>query len=453
VTRADSPPLQVRWAGLAVAIAVVVLLDNLLLSHPEGSVFHSIVRIGEWLRGAGVKPDVVTWPAWGYAWVVALLPRFDWIVLLQACLGTFALVALCRSLSRSMPRQVMIVAALCIVAIPWHDTQLTLYPSGFAGSLALLSLLSLEKATRAAGIRHALLAGVLMGLAANFRSEFVLLPWAIAAGSVALRPWQLGKSVPLRPLAIFVVVAFILQLPWAFFYHAETGRFSLTESNFGHVMFVSLGSDPNNPWKISGDDQSAMQAVRDQGYTFSSLSEQGNQVLRRLVWSKVKEHPQAVVKRTLQQLRNTASAPFNWGEPKLDAAAARDIDVLRQELKANLGVGVNVAKLNEYRSRDLYTVAAQDRAAMLALVYQIAAVGFGALIFLLGIAGMVLAVRFVQAPAQPLMWFLGCAALYKVLQDVLLSYQVNYLNNVYPVFLPFAALAVTTFGDKLRRRP
>ena len=450
--RAGSQPLQIRWAGLVVAIAAVLLLDDWLLTHPEGSVFHSIVRIGEWLRGSGPKPDVVTWPAWGYAWVVAFLPRFGWIVILQACLGTFALLALCFSLRRSMPRQLPWVAALCIGAIPWHDTQLTLYPSGFAGSLALLSLLALDKAARAGGLRYALLAGVLMGIAANFRSEFVLLPLVIGVGSAALKPWQIGKMVPLRPVALFILVAFLLQLPWAFFYHAETGRFSLTESNFGHVMFVSLGSDPNNPWKINGDDQSAMQAVRDQGYTFSSLSEQGNQVLRRLVWSKVKEHPQAVLKRTIQQLRNTVSAPFNWGEPKLDAGAAHDIDVLRQELKAHLGVGVNVSKLNEYRSRDLYSVALQDRTAMAALTYQTAAVGFGALILLLGIAGMGVAARSVQAPAQPLVWFLACAALYKLLQDVLLSYQVNYLNNVYPMFLPFVALALTTFGDKLRRR-
>jgi hypothetical protein len=445
--------LRSTWCArdvvLLSAIGVAIALAALLLSHPQSPVFRSIVEIAAWFRGAA-KPAVVTWPAWGYAWVVAWAPSFEWIIVFQACLGALALAALARRLRLFMPRQGVLISVLCVLAVPWHDMQVTLYPSALAGSLVLFALLSLDSAFTNNDLKRALLAGLLMGLAQNFRTEFVLLPAFIGICAHQLKRWGIVKTPSLKPIWVFIIVALVLQLPWAFFYHAEAGRYSLTESNFGHVMYVSLGSNSNNPWGIEGDDQAAMQAVRDEGYPFSSLSEPGNQVLRRLVLEKVKRHPYGLVGRTLQQLRNTFAAPFSWGEPKLDKSGTRDLDVLRQELKARLGVAVNVSKLNDYRNRNLYTQARGNRAAVLALVYQVGTVGFGSLVLLLGILGLVLTlVRIEFRPETLLLSFLGCAALYKILQEVFLFYQVNYLNNVYPMFLPFAAISLTAIVDRL----
>jgi hypothetical protein len=445
--------VDARDIALLACIGAAIVLVDVLLSHPEGSVFHSIVDIAAWLRGTAAKPAVVTWPAWGYAWVIAWIPKLQWIIVLQACLGALVLVALARRLRPSMPKQATFIAALCVIAVPWHDMQVTLYPSGFAGSLLLLALLSLDTALSRNDFKIAVLAGVLMGLAQNFRTEFVLLPAFTGICAVTLKRWRFIEVSSMKPMWVFILVAIFLQLPWAIFYHSETGRYSFTESNFGHVMYVSLGSDSGNPWGLAGNDEGAMQAVRNEGYSFSSLSEQGNQVLRSLAWSQVKLHPFGLLKRTFQQLLNTVVAPFSWGEPKLDTAATRDLDVLRQELKARLGVGINVAKLNNYRSLDLYGRARLDTAAILALLYQVAAAGLGALIFLLGSLGMVLTLVRAEPRRTPLLlWFLGCAALYKILQDVLLFYQVNYLDNVYPMFLPFAAISLAAIGDRLRGR-
>ena len=438
---------------LLAAIGGATALASLLLSHPELSVFHKLVGIAAWLGGTGPKPEVVTWPAWGYAWVVVWLKNFDWIIVLQACLGAVALAALARRLGDSMPRQAAIIAVLCVLAIPWHDMQVTLYPSGPAGSLALLALLSLDAALNRNDLKRAVLAGLLVGLAQNLRTEFLLMPLFIGVCAVALKHWRVINVVSLKPVGVFILTALLAQLPWAFFYHAQTGRYSLTESNFGHVMHVSLGSKPNNPWNIVGDDQGAMKAVRDAGYSFSSLSEQGNQFLRHLVWEKVKQHPYAVLTRTVQQLLNTVVAPFNWGEPKLDKQGTLDVDVLRQELKARLGVAVNVAKLNNHRSQDLYANAREDNAAELALLYQVVAVALGSVVFLLGLLGIILSLIRVNSLKMPLLlWLLGAAAIYKILQDVLLAYQVNYLNNVYPMFLPFVAVSMTAIRDRFAQR-
>jgi hypothetical protein len=197
-----------------------------------------------------------------------------------------------------------------------------------------------------------------------------------------------------------------------------------------------------------------MQAVHDAGYPFSSLSEQGNQVLRTMVWQDMKQHPYAVVQRTLQQLLNTLAAPFNWGEPQLNKSSALNVDVLRQELKSRLGVGINVAKLRTFRSENLYASAREDAHAKLALAYQIAAVGCGSMILILGLLGMAFALlRAKETRSSLLLWLLALTALYKCSQDILLAYQVNYLNNVYPMFLPFVAISLTSIFGRFRRRP
>jgi 4-amino-4-deoxy-L-arabinose transferase-like glycosyltransferase len=444
--------LRPRDIALLAAIGLATAVTGLLLSHPEGSVFHRIVEAAAWLRGGAPKPEVVTWPAWGYALIIAVVPRFEWIIVLQVCFGAMVLTALAIRLRLAMPRQARIVAVLCVLAIPWHDMQLTLYPSGLAGSLVLAALLVLDAAMGKNNLKAAVIAGILLGLAQNLRTEFVLVPAFIGICALILKGCRVIAPASMKPMGAFILTALALQLPWAIFYHAETGRFSLTESNFGHVMYVSLGSSANNPWGIVGDDEGAMKAVHDEGYSFSSLSEPGNQVLRRLVWTKVKQYPYGVVLRTLQQLRNTIVAPFNWGEPKLDQSSSRDLDLLRQELKARLGVGVNVAKLSNYRDENLRAKASENTAAALAMLYQVAAVGFGSLVFLLGIVGIVLAlVRAETMHAPLLLWFLASAAMYKVIQDVLLAYQVNYLNNVYPMVLPFAAVSLSAMHERLRR--
>lgn len=397
-------------------------------------------------------PDVVTWPAWGYAWVVALLPSFGWIVALQALLGAVALGMFAARMRTVNPAQGTLIALLCVFAIPWHDLEVTLYPSAPAASLALLALLSLDRALSKGSFRWALAAGILLGLAQNFRTEIVLLPTFLGIVLCVLRRFVSLQIPTLKPMWIFIATAFVMQIPWAQFYHEHAGRYSLTESNFGHVVYVSLGSNLHNPWGIEANDQAAYQAVKDAGYSFSSLSEQGNKFLLKLAAEKVREHPFGLVGRTLQQFRNTLLAPFNWGEPRLQPAGALHLDVLRQEFKSRLGVGVNVLKLREQRNRGLAEQAEKDAPAIFALLYQTLMTGLGSVVLALGILGIGLVLfRPEMRPATPLLWILGATAIYKLLQNALLFYQINYLNGVYPLFIPFVAVSVTFIRNFLHR--
>lgn len=305
-----------RWSAAdfatLAAICVGTVLAGLVFRHSEIGVFAFVVEIAAWLRG-GPMPEVVTWPAWGYAWVVAWLPSFGWIIALQASLGALALGAFAARMRTTFPAQGTLIAVLCVFALPWHDLQVTLYPSAPAASLTLLALLSLDRALGKGSFRWALVAGILVGFAQNFRTEIVMLPTFLGIAFYVLRRFVNLQIPTLKPMWIFIATALAMQIPWAQFYHEHAGRYSLTESNFGHVVYVSLGSSLRNPWGIEANDQAAYKAVKDAGYPFSSLSEQGNKFLLKLAAEKVKEHPFGLVGRTLQQLRNTLLAPFNWG--------------------------------------------------------------------------------------------------------------------------------------------
>lgn len=440
----------VETVAFFLAVSVITAFTAWLLRYPQEGVFGCIKGIAVWLNG-GQMPEVVTWPAWGYAWVIALIPSLNLVIVLQACLGVLALTLLAKKLWSDMPGQRTVLTVLLLLAIPWYTLQVTLYPSALAGSLALLALISFNRALINNDMRWALMAGALMGLAQNFRTEFVLLSVFLGISVVGLKRFDILKIPSLKPVWVFIITALILQLPWAGFYYAQTGRFSLTESNFGHVMYVSLGSHPNNPWGISGDDQAAGEAVRRQGYACSSLSEQGNKVLLRLVRQDVMMHPYGVIQGNVQRLKNMLLAPFSWGEPNLDEKGTLDLDVLREELKCRLGVAVNVRKLKNHRIRGLYPDAIKNRAAVIALLYQIVTVGLGSLVLLLGMTGMILvAFQLHPRPPTPLLYLLGCAAIYKMLLNVLLCYQVNYLNNVYPVFVPFVSISLAVIVNRFR---
>jgi hypothetical protein len=433
------------------AICGMTVLVGLLFRHSIGTVFDYVVQIASWLRG-GPMPDVVTWPAWGYAWVVAWLPSFGWIVVLQATLGALALGILAARLRMENLTPRTLITILCVFALPWHDLEVTLYPSAPAASLALLGLLSLERALAKGRFGWALLAGIMLGLSQNFRTETVMLPTFLGIVFLVMRRFVNLQIPTLKPMWVFIATALLMQIPWAQFYHQHAGRYSLTESNFGHVVYVSLGSNPHNPWGIEANDLAAMKALKDAGYSVSSVSEQGSKFLLSLAAEKMKEHPSGLVGRTVQQLRNTLLAPFNWGEPRLDPAGTLHLDVLRQELKSRLGVGVNFQKLREHRDRGLAQQAEKDMPAILALIYQTAMTGLGSVILVLGIFGIGLMLfRSDTRPATPLLWILGATAIYKLLQNVLLFYQVNYLNSVYPLFIPFVAISVTFIRNLWRR--
>jgi len=127
----------------------------------------------------------------------------------------------------------------------------------------------------------------------------------------------------------------------------------------------------------------------------------------------------------------------------------------RKDYKSKLAV----PELRTFRGRAISTItreeiaaAEKDPAAILALIYQTVMTGIGSLVLAFGIMGIILVLlRPEVRPATPLLWILGATATYKLLQNALLFYQINYLNGVFPLFIPFVAVSMTFIRNTLHR--
>lgn len=441
-----------EWTFFFAILAIMTLIGIFFDDGGRGRVFARIEMIARWLKG-GEKPEVVTWPAWGYAWVIAFIGTYKHVVLIQAFLGAVSLSWLVRRIWTEFPNSHRICYLLLLLAVPWHILQVRLYPHALAGSLALLSILSLERSLVSKKWRFAWLSGLLAGAAQNFRTEFLLVPGVILVCLYILKKRRILQNLSLKPAAIYALVALLCQVPWAAFYYQQNGRISLTESNFGHVLFVALGSSPNNPWGITGDDQQAQEVINNAGYSFSSLSDAGSQFLLKFVLVKLKEHPFGLISRTFQQLQNCVFAPFAWGEPRLHKESALYIDVLREELKAKIGLGSDVRQLTSYRRQGLFEQAIHDKPALLSLAYQGISIAFGFIILILAIYGLIILVfcRNLR-PLTPLLYLLGCVAFYKIGMNICMAYQIFYLNNIYPMLIPFVGIATFSWKSHLRKK-
>jgi hypothetical protein len=196
----------VMVVGTATALAAIAL------NHSPGGVFPRIQAIANWLGGAP-KPSVVTWPAWGYAFMIQLLPSLWSLVALQALVGVLAISVLADRLWHHMPRYRLILAALVITAVPWHNIQVELYPSALAGSFALLGLLALDMGLQRRSLAWSVLGGVFFGLGQNFRTEFLLLPVALCGLMWLLRRVRVVQFASVFPVVAAAAVALAMQVP------------------------------------------------------------------------------------------------------------------------------------------------------------------------------------------------------------------------------------------------
>jgi len=238
----------------------------------------------------------------------------------------------------------------------------------------------------------------------------------------------------IKPLMVTVGIALILQLPWALNCYFNTGRFSLTESNFGHVLFVGLGNDRSNPWKIEYSDSFAQATVAKSGLDYSSLSFQGGDLLKRMFIDKVKQNPSAYLKCLGIRIWSTLYDPFS-----------------------SVGLALNPSEknaANQLRIRDLlmwrrFTSKVSDiitsshspiskARVMFSKLYALVGIGLGTAVSVLGIIGFFLSLRLGPFRLnQPLILFLGIMIVYRCGMNVALCAGEQYMTSIYLCYLPF----------------
>lgn len=381
---------------------------------------------------------MASFPMWGYSLLMRLLGSVTAVVVLQSGLGAFATAALMVRLNCLVPHLKKVTTTLFLLSSPWLSFMAYAYQMPISSAFMILFLLAMEVAITSGRMRWGVAAGVLCGLGQNFRSELLLLPVGVFFGVAVLRWMHQLECRSMKPLALCALVAVALQIPWSLNCLVNEGRFSLSESNLGHVAYLGLGQLPSNPWGIVPKDAFAQETVDQGGLVCDSLSFQGGDFLKCKFVESIKRYPVSYAKSVAWRLWLTlVRRPFSYLSP-MGTRSALDQSVKQNAATTNLGV-VSSLFSTVFRASPGISLVSRMKAAVKGGYIM----GNKALILMVSLFGMVgcfLAIG--KAPftmSQPIVLLLGLALIYRFSMNVLLCAGGQYMTGVYLCYLPFVA--------------
>ena len=253
----------------------------------------------------------------GYSLLLLLLYRttnYTWMIrsihVIQTAADALAgllLYFFVRNLFGSNPALV----ALWIYALLPSPIVLTLrlQPDAFSCFFAA-AILALATYIQAGGARYALLTGAVVGLASQFRAEFIL--WSvIILCALAVSPTS-GRA-KLRLAAAVLVAQFVVLLPYAFWAKRVTGHPLLAPSDGGSTMYQALGEKPQNPWGITLQDQWIEADAVKRGFS-SAWSPEAEAFYRSAFFAAIQAHPVSFLKLiVIHRLPVALVPPFSSG--------------------------------------------------------------------------------------------------------------------------------------------
>lgn len=428
----DQPSESAWWvmalvfAGLSTAVAAL----NWHHLEQQTNFWNQYVSMAQHFAGTAPR-EVLTYPTWGYPFLLWVLPNHAWLVGLQVLLGVVAMTWAWTRVQAVLPSSRRLTTILFVAAVPWYALQSVKWPQAVAASLVVLAVLTLEHALKMGRVLTAAIAGVLFGGALYFRSEFLFLVPFLAVFHVVTNP-AVRIWARLRIYGIMYLTTLLTLLPWALHFHGETGRYSLTASQGGIVAFISLGQLPGNPWGARYEDEYAFEYLEGQGLPSSGSSIVADSLLMAEFKRRVKENPGAYLKKVAWNGVRIVSGGFYNPEPRLDQASADGFTALRKS----------------FRSMELGAGGAQvPGAAWAAFLYWLAAKSLGVLFVIVALIGLG---RWLFWGPREGVYVLLCAGViaYMVTLQMFLTAEPRYLNGVFLFAVP-----LFNMGLGLMRRP
>jgi hypothetical protein len=409
------------------------------IDRPISLIFQHLQQTAAYFAG-GPRPEVVTYPMWGLAIVLWLIPSVSIVMTIQVAFGCVAAAALFMLIRREWPARGRELAFLFITAVPWFFILIQPYPQGFAGAFIVLAIVYAEKSIRCESMINSIISGVCFGLAQNFRSELLLLPWFSLCVLLILGRRRSYRF--LKPMFCAAIVALIIQIPWCLFYYQQTGRPKLAESTGWAAAYGALGQLPGNPWKIEFSDGFLSEVIKKEGYSFDWTSDPAGEVFRAKFVTAIREHPGALVRTWARRIRLLFLAPFYAGHARMQADEAEMLDVCREKIKQVLGIAPNMRQIAEYHETGIW-----DRpprwTVLSALVYEMLSQGCIIIVFFLSIVGLVRTLFCGLLKCDSIILpLLACTVLNKLSLSIFFSHRVDYLNNVYLFCIPFVLIAL-----------
>jgi len=381
---------------------------------------------------------------WGYPFLMYLIGTAGLFVLQMALAifsFSFAYVLFIERVTNSWSARVIVL----VMSVPWFAYMSVKWPAAIAVPLAWIAIGLLALAIRRhLDVRLLCVAGALIGLAANFRSEMLILGIFLI---VTVPIWHLGSTRSIRGLMkaqywgllTFPVLLIALLIPWAGFQYIKTGHFLLTSSNSGAVSVITLGQLPGNPWGIDHNDSEQSRIMHSLGFdSLDPLSATGNAILQDYFLDAIADHPLAFGKKVVSNTKNALMGGLYIGdwELPLDSEDKIYIEITKEKIKLALGLNPNTQEIQGYVLDGTWDLPFRISFDQVLFGVVLASLMFSNAMLLVSIAGGLLSA--VKRQAEVEIKIVVIVLLFVLAMAALLQYQPRHINVALPAILALA---------------
>lgn len=194
--------------------------------------------------------EPLTFPTWGYGWVLLLTENHIALVAIQFALAFFCVWYFIRTIERDEILPVVYIRlfkVILLVSIPWYAFHSVRWPYSISSSLCVLSISALYRGIQNKENGSLFLSALSFGLLLNFRSDYILMPIGLAV--IVL--WSQLSLKRIKKIFLWFLCLYSFLIPWAFFTKKVCGHYLTSSTNGGHLCLAGLGNLPNNKWGIA----------------------------------------------------------------------------------------------------------------------------------------------------------------------------------------------------------
>jgi len=297
------------------------------------------------------------YPLWGYPLVMSLFNNYNHIIYYQAFFGAIAASLFYIYISKSITHKTAARSwgFILLTALPFYATVSVKWPASFQLIGILTSITVLMIALRRGKYVLSMVSGLLLGIACNFRSEYLYLSLflpVIFLGVKILKPSFLSSGT-LKRLFVFALFTWLSMIPMGLNRRSNTGTFNIKVGNGDWTnVFFSIGQYPGNSPGLRFDDLWVEEYLREnleEPYDPTQILHMqpvANEYSRRAMLDYLARDPLNFAAKLLFNLRSIVTGGFYYGQ--MNSAISSEMSdriVLGKELYKSL-TGMNNSMSN-----------------------------------------------------------------------------------------------------------
>ncbi len=306
--------------------------------------------------------------------------------------------------------------------IPFIALMSVKWPDGITAYLIIVFYYYFRQYLDGKKFRNLIIAGVLLGLMINFRTEYIVMPFFSLVLILFPGFKQYRKQVWVSIVALSLLAGIFIS-PWAVRAYNTNGKISLTTSNFGIVGYVSLGTLKSNPWGVYLHEYSAYDYLWKRGVTMP-YSVVGDSLLTDAYQKAVRDYPLDYMKKNLYNFcRNFTDGVYTgeYGNIIIDPHYRYDFN---EKLKLKGNSFNQLIALFDY-----------DPGLSVPILFEkFIQFLFMPVNFLIYVGIIILGVNFKKLKYPYVFVFISAFALYKIAMTSIYIYEPRFVNIVYYMF-------------------